>query len=455
MKFDLNRSKNLLALTYTGEHFRVRLVREDHPDAPERLRVRVTDLLENPQQAGTALAEALAADGLSERRCVLCIPPSWAMTAGTEFPDVSEEDLRGYFELRAEREFSATDLRLAHQAWTLPDGQRRATLAAISEKHFEAVAQCIAAAGLRLVSLSLTLDDTASTAVPTLHLMAREDNRADVFLTAGDGCALLRSIDVASLARELRITLGRLPEPLRPLVRNARIVSPRSPALRAALETLGFESIVETAGDPGSTAVVAARRKLRREPIPFEFLPPEPSRWPKQLQHLERYNTPRGRRITAAAAAVTLFPFVWFLWNVHTESRLNAKWNNMKASVADLETLQQKIRQFRPWFDATPTKLQPLRTLISAFPEQGEVWTRSVTIAAEKPAAGSRTPVAADSVVVNISGFARNQEQLKAVHENLRKQPGVSAAPAPQIRTNNNPNEPLQFSFNFKWQPHD
>src|SRR5205823_11343469 len=80
-------------------------------------------ILKDPEKSGNALATALETAHIKEHRCVVCVPPNWALSAATDVPDVSAEDLRGYLELQAEREFpiSASELRLAHCAYFLPD----------------------------------------------------------------------------------------------------------------------------------------------------------------------------------------------------------------------------------------------------------------------------------------------------------------------------------------------
>src|SRR5438093_202810 len=62
-------------------------------------------VLRDPEKAGAQLAEALATAGTKERRCVVCVPPGWALSSSADLPEVSDEDLRGYLELQAEREF--------------------------------------------------------------------------------------------------------------------------------------------------------------------------------------------------------------------------------------------------------------------------------------------------------------------------------------------------------------
>ena len=122
--------------------------------------------------------------------------------------------------------------------------------------------------------------------------------------------------------------------------------------------------------------------------------------------------------------------------------------------MADLENVQQKTRKFRSWFEPGPEKLQALKTLIGAFPDRGDVWTRSVQITAviDKGDAGARTIQSSTASSVTVSGFARSNSALMGLQDNISKQPGVTALKMKQIRGNN----PIQFTLTFKWEPkHD
>ena len=118
-------------------------------------------LVADPEKAGKELAAALSAAGVRQRRCVVCLPPGWALTASTDLPEIAPEDLRSFLELRAEREFPmpADELRISHSPFTLPDGQRRTTIAAVPAKRLEAVEKMLAAAGCRAVSVSFALNN--------------------------------------------------------------------------------------------------------------------------------------------------------------------------------------------------------------------------------------------------------------------------------------------------------
>ena len=422
---------------------------------PVHVAIAAGALLENPVKAGTDLAAALEAAGIRERRCVVCLPTSWALSASADLPEVVEEELRGYFELRAEREFSTADLRLAHSPYCLPDGTRRATLAAIPAKRMEAVERMLQAANCRPVSVSLALRGCLSQAEPTLHLLAN-GAQTDVLISTGGGIAAIRTLtspganDSGAFARELRITLGRLPEALRAQLLHARLVGWEDFAAREILERMGLHNISETSDEPGGAAVECAEFFLRQAPVPFEFLVHESKRWPAML---ERFNNRIGRSVAAAAVALVFLPLVAFGILSMVESHYDAQWNGtktasgMKNTVAELDTIQQKIRQFRPWFEAAPQKLQALRILVNAFPERGDLWTRSVQIASfsEKNAVPGGPAVAS----VTVSGFARSSAAITGLQATLSKQPGVSAVKLGAQRGNN----PIQFSLTFKWEP--
>ena len=106
----------------------------------------------------------------------------------------------------------------------------------------------------------------------------------------------------------------------------------------------------------------------------------------------------------------------------------------MRSNVADLEALQLKIRQFRPWFEPAPQTLEVLEALVAAFPDQGDVWAKSIHITE-----GSK---------VACTGFARSQSALMALLDRLRSRPDVTGLQLQQVRGEN----PVQFSVTYKWE---
>ncbi len=469
MKFDLAELQKrlqvraVLAVTLESGRMVVEYVRQDDSVSQSArsivLPLGADAVLADPERAGQRLAAELATAGLRERRCVVCLPAGWAMATSTDVPGVTAEDLRGFLELRAEREFPmpVSDLRLAHCEFVLPDGKERATLAAVPAKRVEAIERMLATAECRAVSLSLGLDTCLPIggAPAALHFLAN-GNHVDVVIAAGGGIAAVRTLptsvnaettafEATLFSREVRITLGRLPEALRQQVREARFGGAPNSAqnlcqeMRPHLTRMGIESRLENkAGtDPAAhpaSAHAAATRYLRQLPVTFEFLPPQVNRWQAMARQLED----RRRRWAAIAVlAILMLPILTYFVRAHMESSLNSEWSGMQGKVNQLDKLQQRIRQFRAWFDPAPQSVQALETLDSSFPEQGDVWAKSVQIN--------------DGAKVVCTGFARSHTALLGFLDSLRKHPEISAVQLQQERGE----KPVQFSIIYKWGAND
>ncbi len=455
------RARSFLALTLESGRMIAAVARTEGNEArrvaPVTLPIGAEEAFRNPEKTGHALATALEAAGIREKRCVVCLPPSWALSASTELPAVSPEDLRGYLELRAEREFSLPpgETRLAFCAYDLPGGERRATLAVITSKRLQAVETMAASAGRRAVSVSLALAGALDD--PGARLRFHVDGaHTDVIVTAGGGVAALRSLsapgpggtegggeaafDPAAFCREIRITLGRLPATVREQVREAVFGGSEAATrtlrdeTRPFLERMGIAVApgVELADEnPAGAAVGIAARRLRGETPPFEFIVPVPKRWEGALRWFDQR---RNRRIALAALGLVLLPMAVFFIRSQVENHLQNRWDAMRANVTELDALQQKIRRFRPWFEPTPQALQVLDGLVAAFPEAGDVWAKSIQIGG--------------GYKVTCAGFARNQAALVGTLGRLRARPDVSGVQLQQTRGN----DPVQFLFTYKWE---
>ncbi len=425
-------------------------------------------IIEDAEKAGAELAAQIESAGARERQCVVCIPPGWALSNSSEVPELAGEDLRGFLELRAERgrrggdrqraerEFpvAASELRLAHCAFVLPDGKRRVTLAAVPAKRIAAVERMLAAAGCKAVSISLGLDRCLTTG-PTasaVHFLAN-GTHVDVVITAGGGIAALRSLataappreaafDAAGFCRDVRITLGRLPDALRQQVRAAHFGGTPESAetlclkTRPHLERMGLDAgdctlALPEAGAEPDAALMAAEYFLRDEPVTFEFIEAEVKPWQVWLQ---KFDSRSRRWMVGAALGLVVLPVLAFFVRSQIESSLAAEWDGMRGNVAELDVLQGKIRQFRPWFEPAPQTLAVFEALAGAFPDSGEVWAKGIQIT--------------DGAKVTCAGFTRNQPALLAVLDRLRARPEVSGLQVQQVRGEN----PIQFSVTYKWE---
>jgi hypothetical protein len=446
-------ARAVLAISFETAEISVALLRRegDLTRAGESFTIAIgaEEAISDPERAGTALADALDRARVRERRCAVCIPRRWAMTSTTQVPDLSGEDLRSFVELRAETEFTigSGDLRLAHSAYRLPDGQQHVMIAGVPAKRMDALQRVLETAGCRAVSVSLGLDRPArlGESGASLQFLANCDY-VDVVVAAGGGVTSLRtlpgpkgsSFDALSFLREVRITLGRLPAQVRQGITSARFAGPTETVqtlLAETAEPLRKLGIAHTEVEPGGAsahpALDAAERYLRRQPVLFELVRREEKPWQTALA---RFDDKKRRWVLIGIVGLVILPILTLIIRSRMESNLAREWQAMRGEVADLEKLQQQIRQFRPWFDSVPQALQCLEAVAACFPESGEVWAKSAQLG--------------ENGKVTCVGFAKTQAAILALLDRLRAKPGVTALQLQGAKGDN----PIQFTIIFQWE---
>ena len=122
-----------------------------------------------------------------------------------------------------------------------------------------------------------------------------------------------------------------------------------------------------------------------------------------------------------------------FLWQYWRLSRLENEWRAIEPRATEVETLQQRVRQFRLWFDDSPQALLIARKLAEAFPEDGAVWAKQVGIK--------------DLSEVSCSGSAQGDQDWFRMRDSLRTTKGVEDLRFSQVGGSS----PLQFSLSFRW----
>ena len=130
---------------------------------------------------------------------------------------------------------------------------------------------------------------------------------------------------------------------------------------------------------------------------------------------------------------IALLVAALFLYQQWQLSRLRSQWSVMAPTVTELESLQQQIRKFRPWFDDSMRSLSILRRLTEAFPEDGVVTAKTVEIR--------------DLSIVSCSGTARDNQAFLKTLDQVRAIKEVADVKVDQTRGKS----PLQFTFNFHW----
>ena len=418
-----------------------------------------------PELVGREIRNHLNAAGVRERNCVVGVPLKWALTTHTKLPELPEADIASFLQIEAERSFpcDVATLLLATSRCQI-GSEKHATLVGIPRTHLETLERVLAAAQLKPVSFSLGLtalqraDAEASNGVLALTI---GESLVGLQVTCGGGVAALRSLDGALaieggqrrlvpdlIARETRITLGQLPAEFRAAVRRVRIFGPRELAQPLADEiqlrldamdltvevVLGYGSgefgVQLPANTTVSSAFSLAAAVLAGQPTRFEFLPPKVTAWQLVSQ---KYASGKLRTVGAAAAGIVALVAGLFLFQQIQLWRLRAEWARMQANVSELETAQERIRQFRPWFDDSVRGLTILRLLTQAFPEDGAMTAKTVEIR--------------NLSTITCSGTARDNQALLKTLGQLRAAGNVADLKVNQIRGK----APMQFTFDFHW----
>ena len=452
------RNRSILALTLFSNECGVRLVKRDGDVVRSEARFflpRGADaLIAQPEDFGKELVELLTANNIRERQCVVCMPPSWAFTCATDVPDeLTGEDLRGYLELRAEKEFpmSIGDLRLAHSAFVLPGGQRRVTVAAVPVKRIAAVEQMLATIGGKLLSLSLGLDYLLATpgAPPRVHFLAN-GKHVDVIITSGGGIAGVRTLSTGVPPPDPAFdAVGLLPRSAhhaRPAAGGGAAGRRRGDLRRGAR----FRRAVARKDDGAALPHGPLRAGRDRKPDPARR-PRGGRAFPARPVGDVRVRHAGGQAMAGLAAegrqqAPAHDGRRWRWPHPAPDRRLHGAGRTWRAASNGSGTgcsatwrrskkIQSKIRRFRPWFDPNPQTLGALETLAGAFSDNGETWAKNIQIH--------------DGERVTCTAFAKSQAAKDEMLGRLRKKPGVSEVQTQQVRGNS----PITYTFTYKWEP--
>jgi hypothetical protein len=431
-------------------------------------------LTADAELVGREIRNHLDAAGVRERHCIVGVPLKWALTSHTEIPELPEADVAAFLHTEAERSFHSDveTLHLATSRFQTATGKKHALLVGIPKTHLERLEQVLRAAKLKPVRFSLgitalqppapaTGTETAKAGASGVLALAIGETHVGVQVTCHGGVAALRALEGAAettgsrktvhadlVARETRITLGQLPAELRANIRSIRIFGPRDLASQLADEMeLRFEAMdlpveVVTAYAPDEFGVhlppdtqvsrefSLAARVLAGRPVTFDFLPPKIT---ALQQFTQRYSSGPLRTAGLVGGSIALLVIGAFAIQQWQLSSLQSQWDSMSARVSELDALQQKIQQFRPWYDDTVAGLSILKQLTEAFPEDGAVSAKTVEIR--------------DLTLVTCTGTARDNPSLLATMARLRKAENVSGVKVDQIRGRS----PMQFSFDFHW----
>ncbi len=461
---------SLLGLSLDGDRLEAVSVRRTNGSVEIRRSTTVTlsldPLTNEPELVGREIRKHLDAAGIRERRCAVCLPTAWALTLQVQLPDLPPADLESFLELETERglPYGPENLILAQSRFTTAGGESFASLLGVPREHVRRLQNALAAAQLDPVTLGLGMTALRPRPVDSgeaVMLLAPGPGTLGLLVTLGDAVASLRMFDSAyesvggapqlqvdSLLRELRISLGQLPAAVRSAVRRLVVLGSGEASTELFEELQGpagswnlrLERVREYAegamplGVPSGTAISPALSlavlHLAGAGTGFEFLPPRITAWERLTA---RYSS--GRLLWSGIAAGAVAGLVALAFGIQ-QIRLNhwqKEFDRIAPQVTQLEEIQQDIRDHRPWFDESYRTMNVLRLLTEAFPEDGAVWAKSVEFR--------------DADVVICAGTARDQKALLATFERLRGTLGFE-----NVRIEQSVGEaPVEFTLNFHW----
>lgn len=422
-------------------------------------------LTNDPELVGREIRNQLNSAGIREKRCVAALPLGWVLTLQTSVPEIPEEDVAAFLDVQAERGFphDAEELMIAQSLVKTGGGTRQATLLAVPRNQAARLDTVLRAAQLKPLQFTLAvaaLQNPAETGTrePGVLALAVGEQSVDLQISTGGGVVALRSLEglvevvegqkhiqADAVARELKITLGQLPDGLRGAIQTLRIfgqseaasrlardLRPRAEALGLRIESVTAYGSGELGANIGADSKISASlsvagRFLTGAGPEFDFLPPKVSSWPK---FAEKFGSGRLTLAAAAAAVVLLGLIAAFVVQGARLSRLESRWKEMRPRVERLNTLQSKIRLFRPWHEDTARSLAVLRRVTELFPETGSVSVRSIEIRR-----GSE---------VICTGISKSATALSDVRKKM--------AEAPELGELQTEMRGSTFTFNFRWQ---
>jgi len=467
--FKRKRAASILGLALDGNRLEVVSLRRSNGTLHIRQTLAVSlalsPLTDAAELVGQEIRNHLDKAGIRERRCAVCLPLSWILSLQTQLPELSGTERDSFLQIEAERGFHSgpETLFTAHSLFKTPGGEQYATLLAAPRNQLEALQRVLRAARLKPVTFALgvTALQAANAEPGRVAVIAVRNNAVDLQVTGGGGIVALRcldgvietqgaqkSISADLVAREIRITLGQLPGGLAEASGKFKIfgqgelakqlindLSPRITALGLKMEVMEKASAApfdkplppEIAA---STAVALAANYVRGVDSEPDFLPPKVQPW-RQLV-ATRLSPRKLAWAGGAAAGVVLCVAAAFGFQQWQISSLQNKWDAMAPKVNELNTDQDQIKKFRPWYDKSFQNI--LVKLWSAFPDDGSVSAKTVELR--------------DLSTVTCSGNARDNESFLKVHAKLADDTNEITGLHAEVRGQ----KPMQFTLNFQWE---
>ena len=391
--------------------------------------------------------------------CIVVLPAHLAPSIILTVPDISPEDRKGFIQIQAEQQLPLplSEIHLATHEFQIGN-QNHALVVGLQKDTVSKLNEAVIANGFQVASITVDIAGVVDHAVDgndslagSCQLIQGQSSLTMVTHAEGGPTGVRHfhltngGIDAATLERELRITLGQFPQSSQrqlTTLRTAKLpgVSSEQHVPISEYRSLAGLNVINGAETCDLFVPIASSFFLKGT-SPLEFLPSGTSRFGKIYG---QFNS--RRNLWVGLMSVVALTAIVFLYQIFHLNGLQKQWNglnpfnpetglSMKDSVAVVETVQGKRREFRPWFDSSVPSLTTARAITRAFPETGEIWLKQLNIR--------------DDSKVMATGSSSDQNSLLATLDKLRITSGISNL---ELKSQQG-SAPIFFSFEFDWNP--
>ncbi|MDY7010192.1 MAG: hypothetical protein SVV80_05495 [Planctomycetota bacterium] len=372
--------------------------------------------LEEPEKMGKVLKEFLRREGFSARRCVIGMEAKWLTAREKALPPDSGDSLVGILSIMAEREFASDrdDLVFDYTGPTGSDEGELVLLVAASREHVNLLQAIAQAAGLRAIAItSSAMTLACSSTAPDVS------ERVVLYLTQSGAELVVQSKGAVRMVRRFSLQTPEDPSTGKTGVRLDGLVS----ELHRVMSLLPGDQVAQQerqvhiwngAGlDNGSLEVLAKRigsqAGLRRSPVDLDSVGISGGLQRDEItaaaclgaagthgrrpvvDFLHSKLTPPGKAAAgrkavwiAGVVAVVIVICLGLLLNwKQTQSEIVAleeRLGVMKPDVSQARDIIDKTTFAQGWYDRQPKHLDCLRELTLAFPQEGRIWTTSLSV---------------------------------------------------------------------------
>ena len=355
--FKRKRGASVLGMALDGNRLEAVVLRRSNGTVQVRQSVvaqlALSPLTDAPELVGREIRNHLDQAGIRQKQVAVCLPLGWLLTLQTKVPsELSEDDRASFLQLEGERGFHSGPETLfsATSIFNSAGGETFATLMAAPRNHLSTLERVLRAAKLKPVTFAVgvaALQPPAEDKERVITLAVRTSS-VDLQVSGGGGIIALRSLDGAVeaqgaqkrisselIAREIRITLGQLPEGFTEGPGKIRIfgqgevtrqfvsdITPRLTAMGLRLEVadritnFNFDKPLPTELAT-SPAVALAAAWVRGADTRPDFLPPRVQPWQQFLSSgMAKKRLVWAAQAAAAAVFCIIAAFAWQQWQI-------------------------------------------------------------------------------------------------------------------------------------------